>query len=68
MTITELEDYIRQEEKKFESRPDIIEARQQLAFLIREQEEDCPNCKHGKLIPQRRGGVKCDECTYWFCY
>lgn len=33
-----------------------------------EQHEACPECTDGKLIAQMSGGVKCNKCTYWFCW
>jgi hypothetical protein len=32
-----------------------------------EHSDPCPECKT-QLIAQRRGGVKCPNCSYWFCY
>lgn len=39
--------------------------------MTEEKEDDfsdkCPDCG-AKLEPQPRGGVKCPNCPYWFCF
>lgn len=34
----------------------------------RRKKEACEKCEDGKLHAQPGGGVKCDRCSYWFCF
>ena len=41
------------------------EHKRELEILLSEA-QDCTECGDGKLLPQPRGGVKCNKCPYWF--